>query len=163
VSSRRPFLFAHCGILPSLVLHNLILLNLILLCFLVPVMLGVNAYAVNADFADYRGMDFTLSYPMQWHISIPESCSSAAGNFSMEESGEGSGLKSSQSFAIYWMKDPGIEPEEILDQMQKNYDREGVSITSSDRKTIKMAERTAEVLSMTYEFRDSKQKRIIAA
>lgn len=167
MSCRRTFLFAPCGILPSFALHNLILRNLILLCFLVPVLLSSNACAVKADFADYSDMDFVLSYPASWHISIPESCSSAAGNLSLDEcedeSADESGHQFGQNFAIHWMRDPGIDPEEILDQMQENYNRESVSIISSERKTIKVDDRTVCVLALTYEFKDSKQKRIIAA
>jgi hypothetical protein len=145
------------------IFKNHFLKNFILHCFLIFIILSANTCAVDADLTDYRGMDFSLSYPMQWHISIPESCSNAAGNLSLEGSEDRLGLHSGQNFAIYWMRDPGIEPEEILDQMQENYNREGVSITSSERKTIKVAEQTAEILTLTYGFKDSSQKKMFAA
>jgi len=145
------------------ILKNYFLKNFILHCFLILILLSANACAADADLTDYRCMDFALSYPMQWHISIPESCSNAAGNLSLEGSEDGSGLQSGQSFAIYWMRDPGIEPEEILDQMQENYNREGVSITSSERKMIKVADQAAEILTLTYGFKDSRQKKMFAA
>lgn len=124
------------------------------LFFLFIALIVLNAHAGDADFTGYRGMNFSFSYPAAWKISNDVSSSSISGNISLDES--------CNRFSLHWIRDPGISPKEVLDQIENNYNRGGVSISSGKRRTIDMQEQTAETLTLTYEFRDSKRTRIFA-
>jgi len=126
----------------------------ILLSFLFIALIVLNAHAEEADFTSYRGMDFSFSYPAVWKISNDATGSSVSGNISLDGS--------CNHFSLYWTRDPGTGPKEILDQIEDNYNRGGVSILSGKRTAIEMQERTVETLTLTYEFRDCKRTRIFA-
>lgn len=139
MSLRPSFLSASCSIW----------LSFLFIAFVVP-----NAHAWDANFTSYNGMDFSITYPAVWKISNDATSSNISGNISLGES--------CNHFSLYWTRDPGTSPKEILDQIEDNYNRGGVSISSAKRKTMGMQEQFVETLTLTYEFRDSKRTRIFA-
>lgn len=103
--------------------------------------------------SDYSGMGFTFQSPSDWAIS-------ASGN---QVSGNISVIGSCASIAIDWMRDPGLTPESILDQVVKIYNQGEVEILSKEQGKVLIQGREAETLDLSYKFKDQNAKKRLAA
>lgn len=103
--------------------------------------------------SDYSGMGLTFQYPSDWAISA--SGSQVSGNISV--------LDSCGSIAVNWMRDPGLTPESILDQVVKTYNQGEVEILSKDQGKIPVQGGEAETLDLSYKFKDQNAKKNLAA
>ena len=104
-------------------------------------------------FSDYRGMGLTFQYPYDWTIS-------ALGN---QVSGNISVIDSCDSIAIAWMRDPGLTPVNILDQIVKTINQGEVEILSKEQGKISVQGQEVETLDLSYKFKDHNAKKRLAA
>lgn len=103
--------------------------------------------------SDYSGMGFTVHYPSDWAISASDN--HVSGNISV--------MGSCASIAIDWMRDPGLTPESILDQVVKTYNQGEVEILSKKQGKVLIQGREAETLDLSYKFKDQNAKKSLAA
>ena len=72
-------------------------------------------------------------------------------------------MDSCGSIAVAWMRDPGLTPVNILDQVVKTYNQGEVEILSKDQGKISVQGREAETLDLSYKFKDHNAKKRLAA
>jgi hypothetical protein len=124
------------------------------LLFLVFLLLTTTSSSSAAEgLSGYRGMGLTFQYPSNWAIS-------ASGN---QVSGNISVIDSCGSIVIDWIRDPGLTPKSILDQVVKTYNQGEVEILSKDRGKISVQGLEAETLDLSYKFKDHSAKKLLAA
>jgi hypothetical protein len=102
---------------------------------------------------DYNGIGLTFHYPANWAISA--SGNQVRGNISV--------MDSCCSIAIAWMRDPGLTPASILDQISKTYNQGEVEIISKVQGKIPVQGREAETMDLSYKFKDNNAKKRLAA
>lgn len=103
--------------------------------------------------SEYTGMGLTFQYPHNWTIS-------ALGN---QVSGNIILMDSCASIAVDWIRDPGLTPVDVLDQVFKTYNQGEVEILSKNRGKISVQGQEAETLDMSYKFKDQNAKKRLAA
>lgn len=123
--------------------------------FLIIALLSItpSSSSAAAGLSDYSGMGFTFRYPSDWAISV--SGNQVSGNISV--------MDSCASIAIDWMRDPGLTPESILDQVAKTYNQGEVEILSKDQGKVLIQGREVETLDISYRFKDQNAKKRLAA
>ena len=122
--------------------------------FLVFLLLTTTSISSAADgLSEYSGMGLTFQYPSDWAISV--SGNQVSGNISI--------MDSCGSIAVAWMRDPGLTPVNILDQVVKTYNQGEVEILSKDQGKISVQGREAETLDLSYKFKDHNAKKRLAA
>ena len=104
-------------------------------------------------FSDYRGMGLAFQYPSDWAIS-------ALGN---QVSGNISVVDSCDGISIAWVRDPGLTPANILDQIVKTYNQSEVEILSKEQGKVSVQGREVETLDLSYKFKDHNTKKRLAA
>ena len=102
---------------------------------------------------DYNGMGLTFQHPADWAIFA--SGSQVSGNISV--------MDSCGSITITWMRDPGLTPVNILDQIAKTYNQDDVETISKEQGKIPVQGREAETLDLSYKFKDNNAKKRLAA
>jgi len=102
---------------------------------------------------DYNGMGLTFQHPVDWAIFA--SGDQVSGNISV--------MDSCGSITIAWMRDPGLTPANILDQIAKTYNQGEVAIISKVQGKIPVQGREAETLDLSYKFKDNNAKKRLAA
>ena len=101
----------------------------------------------------FRDLGVSADYPADWKLSSWGG--SAAGGLSI--------MGSCSGIYLNWSRDPGIPPEEILDQIRRIYDSEEVAVTAWKQGAIAVQGQRAAALELTYSFRGyMAQKRFIA-
>lgn len=101
----------------------------------------------------YNGMGFAFRYPSDWTIS-------ALGD---QVTGNVSVMDSCTRVAIAWVRDPGLRPSDILDQIANTYDKGEVEILSKERDEVSVQGREVETLDLSYKFKDYSAKKRLAA
>jgi hypothetical protein len=141
VNRRRIFWFSY---------HSVLVFPFLLLFAL---LLTTTSCSSAADgLSDYSGMGLTFQYPSDWAIS-------ASGN---QVSGNISVIDSCGSIAIAWMRDPGLTPVNILDQVVNTYNQGEVEILSKEQGKILVQGREVETLDLSYKFKDHNAKKRLA-
>lgn len=131
---------------PSVLVFHFLLLFVLLLT-------ATSSSSAADGFSDYRSMGLAIQYPSGWTIS-------ASGN---QVSGNVSIVDSCGRIAIAWMRDPGLTPANILDQIVKTYNQGEVEILSKESGKIQVQGREIETLDMSYKLKDHKAKKRLAA
>lgn len=98
-------------------------------------------------------MGLTFQYPSDWAIS-------ALGN---QVSGNIGLTDSCASIVIDWIRDPGLTPIDVLDQVVKTYDQGEMEILSKDQDKISVQGRQVEALDLSYKYKDYSAKKRLAA
>lgn len=88
----------------------------------------------------YRNTDLSLEYPKEWTVSAFGERS--AGNISI--------LSRDTFIFLTWTRDPGVEPERILDQVRKVYSGGEIGILSSAHSQMRLRGENASVLDLYY-------------
>jgi hypothetical protein len=105
------------------------------------------------DYEQFRDLGVSLDYPASWRLSSLGG--SATGGSSI--------MGSCSGIYLNWSRDPGIPPEEILDQIRRTYDSEEVTVTAWKHGAIAVQGQRAAALELTYSFRGyMAQKRFVA-
>lgn len=117
-------------------------------------LLPAGVHAEDADASNYHGVDFTIAHPAGWKTSSSDSGSHVSGSLSAEGPCD--------HLILSWIRDPGMDPGDILDQIEKAYDSEEVKVLSSERGEIRMKEQTAKTLNLAYEFNGYRSVKLFA-
>lgn len=109
------------------------------------------------DLSGYKsgsGIEFSFDLPQDWIVA--ESGGYGAGNMSINTS--------DACILLTWMRDPGIEPEKILDNVGKTYSGDEIKILSSERGQIWMEsqEVKAKTLDLEYKLTDYRSRDLFA-
>lgn len=110
--------------------------------------------AQGLDLITYQGPDFSLDYPADWTVLGSDSGSHVNG--SLRITGPGNRL------TLSWIRDPGFDLEEILDQIEKAYGGGEVKVISSKRGEMKTKDLEAKTLNLDYEFKGYGKRKLIA-
>lgn len=98
-------------------------------------------------------MGLAFQYPSDWAISALGN--KVSGNISLSDS--------CARLVIDWIREPGLKPVDVLDQVVKTYDQGEVEILSKDQGKISIQGREVETLNISYKFKDYSAKKRLAA
>jgi len=117
-------------------------------------LLPAGVHAEDIDLSTYHDPDFTIDYPAGWTVSGSESVSHVSG--SLRTAGPCDRL------TLSWIRDPGMDPKEILDQIEKAYNSGDVKVLSSEPGEMKMKDQAAKTLNLAYEFNGNAAGKLFA-
>jgi hypothetical protein len=104
------------------------------------------------EISEYKGMGFSVQYPYGWTISAYGN--QIAGNVSVKDT--------CRTIALNWMRDPGLKPLDILNQIVNTYNQGEVEIISKSHVKISVQGKDAEALDLSYKFKEqSARKRLV--
>jgi len=112
------------------------------------------AGAEDVDVSTYHGPDFTIACPSGWTISGSDTGNHVSGSLIV--------MGHCDRITLSWIRDPGMDLEEILDQIERSYDGGDVKVLSSERGEVRMNEQTAKTLNLAYEFKEYGSKKFFA-
>ncbi len=101
---------------------------------------------------EYRDSGLSLDVPRDWLVNA--SGEYAAGNLSIRAP--------DANISLIWMRDPGIDPEKILGQVEKTYDSDEIKILSSELGHAKINSQEVKTLSLYYKLKEYKSMRLFA-
>jgi hypothetical protein len=116
--------------------------------------LALPAGAEVVDVSTYHGPDFTIACPSGWTVSGSDSGNHVSGSLSV--------VGPCDRLTMSWTRDPGMDLEEILDQIERSYDGGDVLVLSSERGKIMMKDQSAKTLNLAYEFKGYSSKKFFA-
>jgi hypothetical protein len=124
------------------------------------------------NYTEYRGEGISIEYPQGWLASA--SGEEYSGNLSIIGSetwkmGSGESKRygsrtqgSGACIFLTWMRDPGIAPEKVLDQVESAYGGDEMKILSSKRGSAKVAIGQASTLALGYSFKNYNTTKLFA-
>jgi len=112
------------------------------------------AGAEDVDVSTYHGPDFTIACPAGWTASGSDSGNHVSGSLRL--------VGPCDRLILSWIRDPGMDLEEILDQIEKAYDGGDVKVLSSERGEMMMKDQSAKTLNLAYEFKGYGSKKFFA-
>jgi hypothetical protein len=139
--------------LPKLMCHSIPLISLTLI--LAFSLISMSGSSIATDFSEYQDTGFSFQGPVGWIIS--SSGSKVAGNLSL------AAPNSYSSINIDWIRDPGLTPESILDQVAKTYNQDEVEVLSKEEGRILVEGREARTLNLSYKFKEFQAIKRLAA
>jgi hypothetical protein len=98
---------------------------------------------------DFQGLDFYFDCLADWDVSGRGT--SVSGNLSMEGP--------CSKISVFWARDPGIDPEIILDSIEDAYEEGDVRVVSAERGKAMLGDINAISLDLDYEFKGCKSKK----
>ncbi len=99
-----------------------------------------SAHSNSLSESEYRGSGLSLEYPEDWIVTAFGK--SPCGNLSM---------RSHDAYIfLTWVRDPGVEPEKVLDQIDKTYSGDEIKIISSTHSRMRINGENASVLDLYY-------------
>jgi hypothetical protein len=124
------------------------------------------------DFSEFKGDGLSFEYPLGWSISA--SGKEYLGNLSINcPETERSEIQVSKTqgsktagrddcIFLTWMRDPGIAPENILDQVESAYSSRDMKILSSQRGVASVRGGSVSTLDLGYDLRGSGTRKLFA-
>ncbi len=114
----------------------------------------LSASAEDVGTSTYRGPDFTIACPGGWTVSGSDSENNVNGSLSL--------VGPRDRLTLSWIRDPGMDPEEILDQIEKAYNSGDVKVLSSEPGEMKMKDQAAKTLNLDCEFNGNAAGKLFA-
>lgn len=114
--------------------------------------LSASSTADAIGLTEYRANGLLFEYPADWDaLAFGRS---SAGNLSLQSP--------DSTIFLAWTRDPGVEPEKVLDQIERTYNGEGVKILSSKHSRMSIGGENASILEISYSMRKySTRKRFL--
>ena len=131
--------------------HNFVTVSSFLFIFVMFLISLLSISSAADEISEYKGMGFLVKYPCGWTISA--SGNQIAGNMSVKDA--------CRTIALTWMRNPGLKPFDILDQIVNTYNQSEVEIISKSHVKISVEGKDAEALDLSYKFKEhSARKRL---